>query len=164
MLGVLAEAGLVEGKDLNEVAKDIMCNELLVPESHALCSAQDKLDAFKSMLERWEGLEGNERDTITIYVGDSTTDLGCLCHASVGIFMGDCSSKDNGMIEILNRLHVNTFDIDKLPTSEESEKVQAIKTNSKNDGWLPHVVCGVQSFKQIDDWLARLDNEGYSET
>jgi phosphoserine phosphatase len=55
----------------------------------------DKLREMKQLL-------GNAMERITVYVGDSNTDLPCLLYADIGIIIGDGKS----LIETCNRVGI----------------------------------------------------------
>jgi hypothetical protein len=53
-----------------------------------ICTGHDKLRDMKRCVENHGSLE----PILTMYVGDSNTDLPCLLHADIGIIMGNNSS------------------------------------------------------------------------
>ena len=63
-----------------------------------ICIGHDKLREMKTMLEKKPASES----IVTVYVGDSNTDLPCLLHADIGIIIGEGKS----VIETCNRVGI----------------------------------------------------------
>jgi len=63
-----------------------------------ICTGQDKLREMKNILEK----KSFSEPIVTVYVGDSNTDLPCLLHADIGIIIGDGKS----LIETCNRIGI----------------------------------------------------------
>ena len=63
-----------------------------------ICTGHDKLREMKNVLEKKASFES----VVTVYVGDSNTDLPCLLHADIGIIIGEGKS----VIETCNRVGI----------------------------------------------------------
>lgn len=168
ILGVLLEACLVNEEQAKDVAKKIRCNELLAPHQidgedrlDIICSAQDKQNAFHDLLAEWmaaHSLDFNDIDTvITIYVGDSSTDIGCLAGANVGIYMQATSElEDDSVIQTLRRLGIECLSSSQLEALNTPAKLLKLVAKQQNENQPPHIVCVVRSFQEIDTWVAKL--------
>lgn len=136
ILGVLVESGLLDEGRVDEKASDIKCNELLSPFSgDIICSAADKAQSLAKILTHWtsERLENDDpmrerakqAAPITIYVGDSSTDIGCLTHASIGLYICRDSSTDS-VVQMLTRVGIEVQPLqDQSPP--ENKTVYTIK-------------------------------------
>jgi phosphoserine phosphatase len=58
-------------------------------DEEGICTGPDKLREMKKLVER---RGGQNEDIITVYIGDSNTDLPCLLYADIGIIIGDGKS------------------------------------------------------------------------
>lgn len=67
-------------------------------DEEGICTGSDKLWEMKKIIEQ----RGLSEDIITVYIGDSNTDLPCLLHADIGIIVGDGKS----VIETCERVGV----------------------------------------------------------
>jgi soluble P-type ATPase len=67
-------------------------------EEEGICTGPDKLREMKNLIDKYEKPE----DIVTVYIGDSNTDLPCLLHADIGIIIGDGKS----VIETCNRVGI----------------------------------------------------------
>lgn len=63
-----------------------------------ICTGQDKLREMRKVMKQ----KGISEDDITVYIGDSNTDLPCLLYADIGIIIGEGKS----VIETCNRVGV----------------------------------------------------------
>ena len=63
-----------------------------------ICTGPDKLREMKKVMTQ----KGGQEDVITVYIGDSNTDLPCLLYADIGIIIGDGKS----VIETCERVGV----------------------------------------------------------
>src|SRR5277367_4768633 len=63
-----------------------------------ICTGHDKLREMKTVLEK----KSSSELIVTVYVGDSNTDLPCLLHADIGIIIGEGKS----VIETCNRVGI----------------------------------------------------------
>ena len=164
VLAVLAESGTLEQESEEEVAKSIKSNELLAPLSSTedggydiLCSAIDKKLAFEILLSEWnddQNANGNVQQSkadsdnalVTIYVGDSSTDIGCLTSATIGLYICKDSTTDS-VIQTLNRVGIRCLSLSQLQASEDPTAAQ-----SRNErGPTIYIVKG---FDEIDEWLS----------
>ena len=164
ILGVLAESGILGQARQEEFAKSIKSNELLAPLSPAedggydiLCSAIDKKLAFEVLLSEWnngqhvtgnvhQGKAGNENALVTIYVGDSSTDVGCLTSATIGLYICKDSTTDS-VVQSLSRVGVRYLPLSQFQASEDP-----IPARSRNErGPTIYIVKG---FDEIDEWLS----------
>ena len=169
ILGALVEAGLVKEGQEEVLAKRIRCNELLAPHHWeenrliVLCSAWDKQDAFHRLLADWENENGThgrwypvsskeEDATITIYVGDSSTDLGCLASPAVGMLI----SSNHGLEEPFNRLGVECRSIEDLPTSGASIGLVDMMAKLRDEKKPPHLICSIGDFGELERWISKL--------
>ena len=57
-------------------------------DSEGICTGPDKLREMKKVIEK----DGISEDVITVYIGDSNTDLPCLLYADIGIIIGEGKS------------------------------------------------------------------------
>ncbi|KAF8424531.1 hypothetical protein EV426DRAFT_665148 [Tirmania nivea] len=118
--------GVEGGRGLGEL--EIYANEFIVDpetrvttgefsrrkEGRGLWTAGDKVEVFDEVLALWgaerdgDGEEKGtgEGETVTVYVGDSGTDLGCLLRANVGVVVG--ANRELG--EKLGRLGVRVVE------------------------------------------------------
>ena len=187
ILGALVEAGLLREDQVEDVAKNIRCNELLAPVGNAyeqsesstrmMCTAQDKYDALCGLLKHFD-TELNAREskvtesrmyqnsnigqnaTLTIYVGDSTTDLGCLVGPAIGMYLSD-AGKESPVLQTLERLNLRCLFIDQLPTSNTQAKLTAMMEHLKDempDGQsrFPYLVCRIRRLQELGDWLSKV--------
>ena len=53
-----------------------------------ICTGTDKLREMKVVIEK----QGGSEDVVTVYIGDSDTDLPCLLHSDIGIIIGNGKS------------------------------------------------------------------------
>jgi thiamine phosphate phosphatase / amino-HMP aminohydrolase len=67
-------------------------------EDDGICTGHDKLREMKKIIEKRTKLGV----VLTVYVGDSNTDLPCLLHADIGILIGDGRS----VLETCERLGI----------------------------------------------------------
>ncbi|KAK3686809.1 hypothetical protein LTR37_019442 [Vermiconidia calcicola] len=171
IIGTLLEAGLVKEERTESIAGWIRCNELLAPDpsddkSTALCSTQDKRDALRELLTDWEkqsGIRGraypiSSRDddaVITTYVGDSTTDLGCLVGLSIGMYLSEGKGEDR-VSRTLNRLNIGRIPIEMLPTKNAASKLIDMLAKLQDGKKPAHVVCAFQNFQQLYDWVSAI--------
>ena len=89
-------------------------------DGRGLWTAGDKVEIFDEVLAWWDAeRDGNGKEeeggTMTVYVGDSSTDLGCLLRADAGVVVG--GNKELG--ETLGRLGVNV--VEGMDGEEEEE-------------------------------------------
>ena len=63
-----------------------------------ICTGHDKLREMKTVLEK----KSSSEPIVTVYVGDSNTDLPCLLHVDIGIIIGEGKS----VIETCNRVGI----------------------------------------------------------
>src|SRR6202035_5020216 len=68
-------------------------------EGDGICTGHDKLKEMKTLISK----NAKPEDVVTVYIGDSNTDLPCLLHADIGIIIGDGKS----IIETCKRVGVN---------------------------------------------------------
>ena len=180
ILGALVEAGMIdEGKE-EDVVRRIRCNELLAPieynfknEPNISCSAKDKLDALCGLLPQLE-TEALDKDgrtrrypissrdkvaTLTIYVGDSSTDIGCLVGPAIGVYIGE-GGNDDPVIQTLKRLQIDCLPVNKLPTSNAPGTLVDImeKHRTETSGIVnhAHLVCSIRNFQELYDWISKL--------
>lgn len=156
ILGVLSEGELITKGNEDDVSRNIWSNELLAPLPRnqqggrsMICSAGDKKRAFEALLADWNASDGSDDSTaITVYVGDSSTDLGCLAHASIGMYICEDRTSDS-VVQTLARLGVECLPSNQLPTSED------ILTNHGTKRRQPSVFL-VKGFDEVNKWLSCL--------
>ena len=164
ILGVLAESGILEQDSEEEVAKSIKSNELLAPLNSTenggydiLCSAIDKKLAFEILLSEWntdqhlngsvqQGKADSDNALVTIYVGDSSTDIGCLASATIGLYICTDSTTDS-VVQTLNRVGTRCLPLSQLQASNDPMPAQ----NRNERGPTIYIV---QGFDEIDEWLS----------
>jgi thiamine phosphate phosphatase / amino-HMP aminohydrolase len=78
-----------EGKGTGRITKDV---------ESGICMGRDKLREMKKVTEN----NPTSDRVVTVYIGDSNTDLPCLLHADIGIVMGDSAS----LIETCKRVGI----------------------------------------------------------
>ena len=154
ILGALVESGLISEGNIENVAKNVKANELLAPlpadaqgRSKIICSAMDKKEAFEKLLSQWAvedtDNEATEAQVVTIYVGDSTTDLGCLADASVGLYIG----KDgDSLVQCLDRLGIGCKPLSQSQSSQDNAAV-----NTKEERLASIYI--IQGFDKVYEWL-----------
>ncbi|KAK3686604.1 hypothetical protein LTR37_019665 [Vermiconidia calcicola] len=171
IIGALIEAGLVREERAQGIAGWIRCNELLAPDpyddkSNVLCSTQDKKDAFRELLADWRKQSGareraypiSSRDddsVITIYVGDSTTDLGCLVGLSIGMYLSE-GKREDAVAKTLNRFNIGCVPIEMLPTKDAPSKLIDILAKLQDEKKPAHVVCAIHEFQQLYEWVSAI--------
>lgn len=152
ILGALIEAGLIpiEGKDA--MVERIRCNEILAPPQRydeagrpvTICCARDKLDAMEGLLAEWKRSQHDSADTIVVYVGDSSTDIGCLARAHVGCYIHTPDSSLNSYITRLVASGARKVTVNELPQTESS-------SNAEHSP----VLCAVIGFEEIATWASK---------
>ncbi|KAK0549561.1 Eukaryotic translation initiation factor eIF-1 [Tilletia horrida] len=92
----------------------------------AIRTGRHKLDAMRSIIKHAttkrspeSGSYSDQGDVITVYVGDSMTDLPCLLHANIGILIGNKTS----VLEGLEPLGVVCVDADSCLTRLRQEGI-----------------------------------------
>lgn len=162
ILGALIEAGLINGSHEEAVAGRIRCNELLAPNpsGNIICSARDKQNEFHKLLAEWAGPlrdeHGRDAETFTIYVGDSTTDIGCLVSSGIGMYLQAGGPGEDKVVPTLERLGIQTMRITDLPTYNAPAGTSEILNKLRQEGKPPHIVCLVKGFEEINDWISKL--------
>lgn len=170
ILGALIEAGLVKESQADDVASKIRCNELLAPPYYneesrliILCSAWDKQDAFQGLLAKWEDEQGthgrtypvsskDQDATITIYAGDSSTDLGCLAGPAIGVYVSE-APKDDPFGHTLEKLRIECLPIDELPERNVAFRFIERMDKLKAEGKPPHLIYRATDFQALADWI-----------
>lgn len=168
ILGVLLQAGMVREGEEKTVAGKILCNELLTPivtdgdgMPTVICTAQDKLDALGQLLQEYHAAEDPNRlrssdhddSILSIYVGDSTTDIGCLAGSSLGFYLGDGHATDP-VINTLAGMGVSWLSVEDLPTSGVLGRFNRSELGSDQHSKIS--MCHIQSLSQLRDWLERV--------
>lgn len=174
ILGALMEAGLVQEEQEDAIAQRISCNELLAPnlqneegKPNIICTAQDKLNALNKLLADWKVQEDKQQRqnslgsrsnpaTITIYVGDSSTDIGCLGSPAIGMYMHEGGLEKDYVIETLNKLGVECLRITSLPLSSAQYKPLDAIAEFRCGEEPPILVCLVENFQEINEWFLRM--------
>ena len=176
ILGCLVEAGLVMEERVEDVAGRIRCNELFAPLDYdgekglsILCSARDKLEAFHALLADWEtkrrahgcpytvsSEHADEDATITIYVGDSSTDLGCLAGPAMGMYMLQSDPGQDDVVQRLKRLGIECRPIETSPTSDVPVKSRDMATKLREGKKPPHLICSIEDFHEVGGWISKL--------
>jgi hypothetical protein len=172
ILGVLLETGLLRTGEEEEVAGKIMCNELLAPlltkgsgSPDITCTAEDKLNALHALQLQWNGQDdvaGSSRPVnnkgedavISIYVGDSMTDIGCLTSPSLGFYLNDGQAEDP-VRTTLAGLNVQWLSVDDLPISNVPERL-SMQERSLDQTTPTIPVCSIQSLNQLLSWLLKI--------
>lgn len=168
ILGVLLESGLVSTITASLI-KRVKCNELLAPEHadkdgnhNVVCSAQDKVEALQQLLDegsspaREDSSGSREKESaLNVYVGDSSTDLGCLINADVGMYMCPKGLEQDSVLQMVERFRVKRWHTTDLPTLNVPIELLNMKTRLLEDGRPPHIICSVSGFREIDQWLSR---------
>src|SRR5437762_13093294 len=68
-------------------------------DSNGICTGYDKLREMKKVIKQ----HATSDSFITVYIGDSNTDLPCLLHADIGVVIGNGTN----LIETCNRVGIN---------------------------------------------------------
>ena len=152
ILGVLLEGGIVVKVSEDDVAKSLKANELLAPlpatgidGAEVICSAMDKRDALQQLLADWNANDKTEHNaTTTIYVGDSSTDIGCLVHASIGFYLCQDSITDH-VVQALNRLGIHCAALSELENITEAQ--------NKNEQH--RTIYLIKGFEELNGYLSR---------
>ena len=173
ILGALIEAGLVREEEEDDIARRIRCNELLAPRyiGHAnkvpvLCSARDKQHALQELLTNWDTEHGtpgrqypasssDEDAIITVYVGDSSTDIGCLAGPSIGMYLND-GGQDDALVQIFKRLQIDCLPINELPTSNAPRKLIDVMDKLRDEEKPPHLICQISTLQELNEWILAL--------
>jgi hypothetical protein len=152
ILGALLESGLIDQSNEKNCSKNIKANELLAPLPApgegglgVICSAIDKRDALQRLLVDWNANDKPAHNgTATIYVGDSSTDLGCLVDASIGFYLYEESTMDH-VVQSLNPLGVHCATLNDLEGITEAE--------AKDERQRPTIYL-IKGFEELDEWLS----------
>lgn len=161
IIGAMIEAGLVKASQREGIASEIRCNELLTPVApdRIICSARDKHNEFLKLLEEWQAFAGSqgkdEAETLTIYIGDSTTDLGCLASADIGMYVQAVDPKEDKVLPILERLRVQPVRVTDLPTSNTPVWVRDTLTEFGQEN-KPPLICFVRGLEDVNEWISKL--------
>jgi len=141
--GVLLESELVSKQQLRDLSQRIKCNELLAARSSTelICSARDKLACMEGLLAEWENAD--LQPALAVYVGDSTTDLGCLTGPAVGMYMQKGSADGDKVLNTLSRLGVAAMPVAELP--------DLVHANSQSRRF----VGVTRGFEEVSEWLTR---------
>lgn len=101
-------------------------------------SPLDKVNAFRKILENY----GNDRNNLTVYIGDSIGDLLCLLEADIGIVIGSSAS--------LRRL-ATRFGVSFVPLYPSVVRKQKDLTEDSRRSWkgLSGVLYTVNSWAEI---------------
>jgi|SRR5271170_3837024 len=84
-----------------------------------ICTGHDKLREMKTVLKK----KSSSESVVTVYVGDSNTDLPCLLHADIGIIIGEGKS----VIETCNRVGIKVHrDLSRRAIKPKEEKTELI--------------------------------------
>jgi thiamine phosphate phosphatase / amino-HMP aminohydrolase len=84
-----------------------------------ICTGHDKLREMKTVLEK----KPSSESVVTVYVGDSNTDLPCLLHADIGIIIGEGKS----VIETCNRVGIKVHrELSSQAIKPKKEKAEPI--------------------------------------
>ncbi|KAF2480386.1 hypothetical protein BDY17DRAFT_326294 [Neohortaea acidophila] len=151
ILGALIEAGLIPMDGKEAMAERIKCNEILAPPRKydedgrpvTISSARDKLDAMGELLAEWKTGHPNAADTILVYVGDSSTDIGCLARADVGCYIHTPDSSLNAYIARLVDIEARKVTVNDLPRTKSS-------TNEHSQA-----LCAVEGFEELAAWASK---------
>lgn len=174
VLGVLLEVGLLEKHQEEAFADQIRCNELLgsilydeTKRPITISSAADKRDALRQLLSEWTGPvnedgrplssnAGEGCETITMYVGDSMTDLGCLAYADIGIYITQSIGGEDKLISTLEDVGYQCVPLStSMPASPSQSPTDEITSPESIDPG-QRVVYLVRGFREIDDWLSKI--------
>jgi phosphoserine phosphatase len=94
-------------------------------DEEGICTGLDKLREMKKLVQR---RGGQNEDIVTVYIGDSNTDLPCLLYADIGIIIGEGKS----VIDTCERVGINV-------ESEEMISVEGVqKVKDERDLKLYH--------------------------
>ncbi|KAK5174481.1 uncharacterized protein LTR77_001561 [Saxophila tyrrhenica] len=158
ILGALLEAGVLHPGRMDEVVKRVYCNELLAPlpldkngEPEITCTAKDKQDVLSGLLANWK----HDSDNIPIYVGDSTTDIGCLLGPAIGMYLTSGKAED-AVLQTFAQLNVESTRIEDLPTEDAPRKLLEMRGKLEAQGKPGHIVCTITSLEQLYTWLTSL--------
>lgn len=101
-------------------------------------SPLDKVHAFRKVLENY----GNDRNNLTVYIGDSIGDLLCLLEADIGIVIGSSAS--------LRRL-ATRFGVSFVPLYPSVVRKQKDLTKDSRRSWrgLSGILYTVNSWAEI---------------
>ena len=100
-----------------------------------MCTGPDKLREMKKAIGEIPQLE----NVVTVYVGDSNTDLPCLLHADVGIIIGDGAS----LLETCDRVGI------KVNSGRSLRDIVREKQTTRKDGLM---------FYHFHDWRAIIES------
>lgn len=143
IMGVLLESKLVSEQHLGDLSQRIRCNELLGARSSTelLCSARDKLASMKGLLAEWD--HADLQPALAVYIGDSTTDLGCLTGPAVGMYMQKGCADGDKVLNTLSRLGIAARPVAELP--------DLVHANSQSRRF----VGVTRGFEEVNEWLTR---------
>lgn len=161
LVGAMVEAGLVHPEEADTTAGRVKCNEILAPVSHhgserpqIICTAQDKLNTFTEDVGTVS--KSNDDDLVTIYVGDSTTDIGCLVGSGLGMYLSQDKTND-AVLEILNEFGIERLSIHELPISDVARKLRQMRDNFESQQKPRYTVCVIKSLSELEEWLSKLE-------
>ena len=167
ILGVMVGAELIDHKDVEATATRIHCNELMGPmefdEDGAIdliCDSQDKLAELEKLpgigKYSWHKL-ASHTDLHPIYVGDSVTDIDCLAASpAIGMFMSQ-GENHHPVFTMLEDRNVVCWDITYLQLKTTMRDIHNMKHNLQQHSRPAHIVCSLRSFKELRDWILRLE-------
>lgn len=167
ILGVLLESGLIEEYQLDHVAKNIRCNELLAPipldeqnQPKLICSAKDKLDALNCLLSDWNTRDPHSRiktvedqPNLTIYIGDSSTDIGCLTGPVIGMYLTNKNENSDSVLQTFHRFGFECpFISNCSDTTVSADWFRAV--SQFQEGKTQRLVYRIKGFQDVEPWLA----------
>ena|SRR2546423_934301 len=97
-------------------------------DSEGICTGPDKLREMKKVLEK----DGISEDVITVYIGDSNTDLPCLLYTDIGIIIGEGKS----IIETCRRVGIQVDKGDQIDLNGVRERTDETERKLYHfEGW-----------------------------
>lgn len=160
ILGAMMEVALIRSGESDDIARRIRSNELLGPLSNdqggrmkIICTAQDKLDAFNKEVDE---VSANDDDMVTMYVGDSSTDIGCLAGPALGIYLSQDRS-DDPVLNILDGLGIECLSIADLPIRNVANHLRQMRESLRRRRRPPHTLCVIKDFSELLDWVSKIE-------
>jgi phosphoserine phosphatase len=97
-------------------------------DEEGICTGPDKLREMKKIVEK----NGITEDVVTVYIGDSNTDLPCLLYADIGIIIGEGKS----IIETCRRVGIPIDKGERIDVKDVGKrKDEKVKKLYHFEGW-----------------------------
>lgn len=96
-------------------------------DEQGICTGPDKLREMKKIVEK-----NRIPEDVTVYIGDSNTDLPCLLYADIGIILGEGKS----IIETCRRVGIPVDEGERIDVEDVGKgKVEKVKKLYHFEGW-----------------------------